>query len=338
VRYITGFTGSNAAVVLAANGGASAGAGDRFYTDFRYATQSSEQVAPEFAREIVAGNLLEAAARELPGGGRLGFDEDYLTVADHARVREQLAQTWELARCAGAVRRVRAVKDAGEIERMRAAAQLADEALDSVLAAGVVGRTEHEVAVELETRMRELGAEGPSFSSIVAAGAHGALPHAKPRSCEIEPDVLLTIDWGALLDGYCSDCTRTYATGPRVSEQACEVYALVLAAQEAALAAVRPGISGRELDAVAREVVEAAGHGAHFGHGLGHGVGLEVHEGPRLSKTAPPDPLLEGNAVTIEPGVYLPGSLGVRIEDLVIVTAAGPDVLTRRSKELTVIG
>jgi Xaa-Pro aminopeptidase len=147
----------------------------------------------------------------------------------------------------------------------------------------------------------------------------------------------VTIDWGAQLDGYCSDCTRTYATGEGVSELANEIYALVLGAQEQALHAVQAGRSGRELDAVAREVIESAGHGEHFGHGLGHGVGMEIHEAPRLSRTAPETPLVAGNVVTVEPGVYLPGLLGVRIEDLVVVGEGSQEVLTSLSKELTVI-
>ena len=175
------------------------------------------------------------------------------------------------------------------------------------------------MAIELELRMRRLGAQAPSFPSIVASGAHGALPHAEPREQPIPRDVLVTIDWGALLEGYCSDCTRTYATGEGISAQAREIYALVLSAQEQGLAAVRAGPSGREVDAVAREVIEQAGQGEHFGHGLGHGVGMEIHEGPRLSRTAGEEPLQAGNVVTVEPGVYLPGVLGVRIEDLVVV-------------------
>ena len=176
------------------------------------------------------------------------------------------------------------------------------------------------MAIELELRMRRLGAEAASFPSIVAAGAHGALPHAEPRAREIHKNALLTIDWGALHEGYCSDCTRTYATGERISTRAREIYELVLAAQEQALAAVRAGPSGREVDAVARELIEQAGQGEHFGHGLGHGVGMEVHEGPRLSRLASEEPLQVGNVVTVEPGVYLPGRFGVRIEDLVVVT------------------
>jgi Xaa-Pro aminopeptidase len=235
------------------------------------------------------------------------------------------------------VERLREVKDAGELARIRAAAELADEALTGVLEDGLAGRTEREVAIELELGMRRLGADSPSFPSIVAAGAHGALPHASPREVEIAGDVLVTIDWGALHEGYCSDCTRTYATGEHISSEAREVYELVLSAQQQGLAAVRPGLSGREVDAVARGVIEQAGHGKHFGHGLGHGVGLEVHEGPRLSRTASDEPLLPGNVVTIEPGVYLPGRLGVRIEDLAFVTEGAHDVLTSLSKALTVI-
>jgi len=339
LRYLTGFTGSHG---LALIGAEQADRGkvlpDRFFTDFRYATQSAEQVSESFEREIVRGNLLEAAVGSLPGAsGRFGFDEASLTVGDHTRLRALLPQEWELAPCGGAVERLRAVKDAGELERIRAATELADEALRGVLEDGVVDRSEREVAIELELRMRRLGAEAASFPSIVAAGAHGALPHAEPRPRKIPRDVLVTIDWGALHEGYCSDCTRTYATGEGISTQAREIYELVRCAQEQGVAAVRAGPTGRELDAVAREVIEAAGHGEHFGHGLGHGVGMDIHEGPRLSRTAGEEPLQAGNVVTVEPGVYLPGRLGVRIEDLVVVGEDGHETLTSLSKALTVV-
>jgi Xaa-Pro aminopeptidase len=354
LRYLTGFTGtSGLALIVAEQAVGHRTGGHRFLTDFRYATQSAAQVPGAFHREIIAGDLLEAAigalfssakgagsassgrrsaglpsgsgARGLgssprpPSGGRLGFDDTSLTVKQHTRLRELLDAEWELVPCAGAVERLRAVKDAGELE------------------AGVVGRTERDVAIELELRMRRLGAAAPSFPAIVAAGAHGALPHAEPRAREIRKNVLLTIDWGALHEGYCSDCTRTYATGERISARAREVYGLVLAAQERALAAVRAGPSGGELDGVAREPIERAGQGEHFGHGLGHGVGMEVHEGPRLSRLASAEPLRVGNVVTVEPGVYLPGRLGVRIEDLVAITEDGQEVLSRLPKELTVV-
>jgi Xaa-Pro aminopeptidase len=338
VRYLTGFTGSNALVLI--------GEGERrprhrFLTDFRYETQSAEQVAGVFKREIVLdGKLFDALAETLVrerGAGRLGFDDASLTVAQHAHLRELLPDAWELVPAAGMVERLRAVKDADEIAGIRAASELADEALRGVLERGLVGRTERDVAIDLELAMRRLGADAPSFPSIVASGVHGALPHAEPRDEAIGRDVLVTIDWGALHAGYCSDCTRTYATGEHISSRAREVYGLVLSAQVQGLAALRAGPSGQELDEVARAVIEAAGEGEHFGHGLGHGVGMEVHEGPRLSRTAGDDPILAGSVVTVEPGVYLPGECGVRIEDLAVVRPDGHEVLTGLPKELTVI-
>ncbi len=355
LRYITGFTGTNGLVLIAA-----AESGPKlFLTDFRYETQSAAQVPELFERQIYTIDLVEALAGELSpreesteekvepphtnlaelfaGGGRLGFEEGAMTVKRHARLRELLNDRWELVPCGGLVEELREVKRPAELARIRAASELADTALREVLEAGLAGRTEREVAIDLELRMRRLGAAGPSFPSIVAAGPHGALPHAEPRDEPISRDALVTIDWGALLDGYCSDCTRTYATGEHLPDGAREVYELVLAAQLAGLAAVRVGLNGKEIDAVAREVIEAAGHGEHFGHGLGHGVGLEVHEAPRLSRTAGDQPLRAGSVVTVEPGVYVPGRYGVRIEDLVVVTDDGPLVLTELAKELTVV-
>ncbi len=368
LRYITGFTGSNGLALLgAATGDGAPFAPHVFFTDFRYATQSAEQVPAVYECRIVQLDLLEAAARELageegeegeegdaggtpPGRGieayvleadlcvRLGFDEAALTVKQHARLRELLPDSYELVPAAGLVEGLRELKDAGELRRIRAAAELADAALLEVLEGGLAGRTERDVAIELELRMRRLGASGPSFPSIVAAGAHAALPHAEARDVEIPRDTLVTIDWGAELEGYCSDCTRTYATGEGVPAEDREIYELVLRAQLAGLAAVRPGPTGREVDAVAREVIEQAGHGEHFGHGLGHGVGMEVHEGPRLSRTAPEEPLRASQVVTVEPGVYVPGRVGVRIEDLVAVTEDGHAVINGLPKEWTVVG
>jgi Xaa-Pro aminopeptidase len=334
VRYLSGYTGTNGLLLISAKEQAP----HRFFTDFRYAGQSAQQVPGEIEREIAPGELIEAAVRALGEGGvegeqRLGFDDASLTVKQHARLRELLAQGWELVPCAGIVERLREVKDEQEVQRIRAAAELADRALSEVLEAGLVGRSERDVAIELELRMRRLGAQAPSFPSIVAGGEHGALPHAEPRDVEIERGVLVTIDWGAYLEGYCSDCTRTYATGA-LDEEATAVYELVLRAQEAALASVRAGVSGREVDGVARSVIEQAGHGEHFGHGVGHGVGMEIHEAPRLSRTAGDQPLRAGNIVTVEPGVYVPERLGVRIEDLALVSESGCERLTSLPKQL----
>ena len=330
VRWLTGFTGSNASAIV--------GPGVRqFLTDFRYLTQSAEQVADAFAREIAPADLLAAMARLVPeGAGRVGFDDATLPVRSFERLREALGARVELVAAGGLVEELRAIKDPGEIEKARAAALLADEALSSVLARGLVGRTEREVALDLEFEQRRLGAEAVSFPPIVAAGAHGALPHAVPRDVAIPAGTLVVIDWGCRLDGYCSDCTRTFATG-ELDPRDREVYDLVLEAQVAALAAVRPGPTGREVDAVARKIIAAAGHDEHFGHGLGHGVGLEVHEGPRLSATSDAA-LAAGQVVTIEPGVYIPGTVGVRIEDLVVVREDGGEVLSTLTKDLQVVG
>jgi Xaa-Pro aminopeptidase len=334
LRYVSGYTGSNGLALLR---GADEPAPD-FLTDFRYTEQSQIEVPATYERRTVTGELRDSLPALLgDGGGRVGFDATKVTVRAHARIAELLGSKWELVPADGLVAEQRVVKEPAEIAAIAAAAQLADEALRGVLETGLAGRTEAAVALELETGMRRLGAEQPSFPSIVASGAHGALPHAQPREVEIPSDVLVTIDWGALHEGYCSDCTRTYATGEGISAQARETYELVLSAQQAGLDAVRAGLSGREVDAVARAVIDGAGQGSHFGHGLGHGVGLEIHEAPRLSRTASEQPLLAGSVVTVEPGVYLPDVLGVRIEDLAVVRAEGCEVLTALPKGLAVV-
>jgi Xaa-Pro aminopeptidase len=306
----------------------------RFITDFRYVEQAASEVVG-FDREQGPQVFDEALKDGWPEGAfRLGFDDQDVSVRRHARLRELLPERVELVPAGGVVEELRAVKDAGEIARIAAAAELADEIYGMLREQGLVGRTEREVAFALETEMRRRGAE-PSFESIVASAERGALPHASPADVAIARGTLVTLDLGARLDGYCSDCTRTWATG-ELPEDLAEAYALVQRAQAEALAAVRPGPEGREIDAVARDIIEAAGHGEHFGHGLGHGVGLEVHEGPRLSRTGEA-PLVAGNVVTVEPGVYLPGRGGVRIEDLVVVTEDGHSVLSGTSKDLITV-
>jgi Xaa-Pro aminopeptidase len=236
----------------------------------------------------------------------------------------------------GLVEAERAIKEPSELAAIGTAAALVDDIYAWLLEWGLVGRTEREVALALEQEMRVRGAEDPSFPSIVAAAENGALPHATPRDVAIPERTLVTLDIGARVDGYCSDCTRTWATGP-LDDDLAAIYDTVLEAQVAALAAVRPGPQGREVDAVARDLIAAAGHGDHFGHGLGHGVGLDIHEAPRLARTAE-GRLAAGHVVTVEPGIYLPGRGGVRIEDLVVVTDDGHDVLSATSKALTVVG
>lgn len=329
LRWLTGFTGSAGAAVVGA-------AQRRFVTDFRYLTQAAEQLDPGWEREI-STDLLEQAVAGLPDGAlRLGFDDAHLTVAQHASLRELLGERpVELVGAGGAIEALRAVKDRDEIERIRAAARLADEAFEEVVGAGIVGRAERDVALDLEVAMRRRGAHAAAFPPIVAAGAHGALPHAEPRDVPIPAGTLVVIDWGAQLHGYASDCTRTVATGELDARERA-IYALVLRAQRAALGAVRAGRTGREVDAVARAIIDEAGHAEHFGHGLGHGVGMEVHEGPRLSQRGE-QRLAAGNVVTVEPGIYVPGAVGVRIEDLVAVTDGGCEVLGTLPTELRAV-
>jgi Xaa-Pro aminopeptidase len=329
VRWLTGFTGSNGAAVVGRDGQL------RFVTDFRYLTQSATELDADWERAI-APDLLAAFAAGLPAGElRVGFDDATMSVKDHRRLASLVADGITLEGAGGLVEELRAIKDAAELDAIRASARLADDALTEVLGRGLVGRTEREVALDLEFTMRRMGAQEISFPPIVAAGEHGALPHADPTDDPIPAGTLVVVDWGAQKDGYASDCTRTFATG-ELDPRDAEVYRVVLEAQEAALAAVRPGPTGREVDAVARSIIDAAGHAEHFGHGLGHGVGLDVHEGPRLSKQGE-TALAAGMVVTVEPGVYVPGAVGVRIEDLAVVTADGAEVLSTLPKELQVV-
>jgi Xaa-Pro aminopeptidase len=329
LRYVTGFTGTNGMAVLGRDV-------RRFVTDFRYVERARTEVT-EFDRERGPQDFLEALAEGWPPGQlRLGFEDQHVSVKQHARLREILPERIELVAAGGLVEAERAVKEPGELEIIRTAARIVDDVYAWILERGLVGRTEREVALMAEHEMRLRGAQGPSFPSIVASAEHGALPHAEPRDVAIARDTLVTIDMGARVDGYCSDCTRTFATGP-LPEPLESLYALVLAAQETSLAAVRPGPAGREIDAIAREVIAAGGHGEHFGHGLGHGVGLDVHEAPRLARTGG-EPLVAGNVVTVEPGIYVPGLSGARIEDLVVLTEDGHEVLSGFPKRLTVAG
>jgi Xaa-Pro aminopeptidase len=326
VRYLTGYTGTNGLCVV--------GEGLRlFLTDFRYVTQARGEVGDAFEREQGRQDLLEDAAKRL--SGRVGFEDSSLTVRRHERLAGYVGEGVELVAAGRLVEELRKVKDDGELERIRAAAALADEVFRLIPEVGLAGRTEHEVALELETAMRRRGSD-PSFPSIVAGGANGALPHARPGNGPIARDTLVVVDMGCVLDGYCSDCTRTFATGP-LTDEAAEVYDLVLRTQVATLGEVRPGAACRDVDAFARERIEAAGHGERFGHGLGHGVGLEVHEQPTLSRAGEGE-LEAGNVVTVEPGVYVPDGFGVRIEDLVVVTESGGEVLSGFPKELTAVG
>jgi Xaa-Pro aminopeptidase len=329
IRYLTGFTGSNALVVLGAHTAT-------LLTDFRYQT-ASEPLREWVDVELAERDVIRTAADGLDGltGGarRVGFEPAQLSVERHA----MLAAVHEgLVAAPGLVERLRIVKDADELAAVRASAALIEPVYAQVAAGGLTGRSEIDVAWRVRELFHEGGAEGLSFETIVASHERGAQPHAHPGGDVIGADTLVTIDLGCMLDGYASDCTRTFATGsppPALTE----AYAVCLEAELAGMDAVRPGAQAADVDAAARSVIERAGHGERFGHPTGHGVGLEIHEAPRLAaaSTATLEP---GMVVTVEPGIYLPGSGGVRIEDLVVVTATGGERLTMYPKHLTVVG
>jgi Xaa-Pro aminopeptidase len=277
------------------------------------------------------------------GVGRLGFESHVVTVDGYellTRAAGAAGGCPEFVRAAGMVERLREVKDAGEIAILRLACEAADAALEELVSSGGLrpGRTEKEVGRQLEALMLDHGADGVSFETIVAAGANSAIPHHRPTDAVLAAGDFVKIDFGALVAGYHSDMTRTFVLGPAAQWQL-EIYELVQTAQRAGREAVAPGANLRDVDAAARQVIADAGYAENFGHGLGHGVGLQIHEAPGINASAV-GTLLAGAAVTVEPGVYLPGRGGVRIEDTLVVgseNAPAPQLLTRFSKELAVI-
>lgn len=327
VRYLTGFTGTNGTVVASQDRAA-------LLTDFRYIEQAGDQAD---GYEIVDGGseprrrLIEL----MDGAGAIGFDDADMRVKQHAGLTADLPEAIPLVPAAGVVEKLRQVKDPHEIDAIARAAMIADSIYAALAEEGLAGRNETDVAWRIEQLAREGGASGLSFPSIVAGGPHGALPHAEPRDIAIGKGQLVVLDLGVVHDGYCSDCTRTFATGP-ISDHAREIYELVLDAQKKSLAGVVAGAECKAVDAIAREVIAADGYGEKFGHSLGHGVGIEVHETPTLSSRSEGE-LELGNVVTVEPGIYLEGEFGVRIEDLVVVADDGPRVLTPFTKELTTV-
>jgi Xaa-Pro aminopeptidase len=332
VRYLCGFTGSNGCLVIGRSGA-------RFLTDGRYRTQAAEQVR---GAEVEIYGLPDELDRGLRGAfaelgasskATIGFEAAHLTVAALDRLRG--LGGFELVGTTQVVERLRMVKEPAELDRIREAARMADEGLAHVLERVTEGISERELALELELYMRRQGADDVSFDLIVAAAERSALPHAHPSDRQVEKGRYLLFDLGCIFEGYCSDMTRTIVVGDP-DERHREIYDLVARAQQAGLDAVRPGRPAAEVDRAARQVIEEAGLGDAFGHGLGHGVGVEIHEAPTLRSTSS-DVLEAGNVITIEPGVYLPGWGGVRIEDLVVVSPEGADVLSRSTKELQVL-
>jgi Xaa-Pro aminopeptidase len=331
VRYLSGFTGSNAALLIRADDDTPVLA-----TDGRYRTQAAQQVPDaEIVIERACGPFLAGRAASL-GVRRLGFESHVVTVEGFDSLAKASGEA-ELVRAAGMVEALREVKDAGEVALLRLACEAADAALADLVEHGGLrpGRTEREVGRELESLMRDHGADGPSFETIVAAGANSAIPHHRPTDAVLAAGDFVKIDFGALVCGYHSDMTRTFVLAPAAQWQL-DLYELVVASQRAGREAVRPGVALREVDAASRRVIADAGYAENFSHGLGHGVGLEIHEAPGIHAAAA-GTLLAGSAVTVEPGVYLPDRGGVRIEDTLVVCETTPDLLTRFPKELAIL-
>lgn len=329
IRYLTGFSGSAGLAVVTR--------GDLLLvTDFRYDEQARQEAGAVARIEIEGTSVWDRLFHELPTLGALGavgYEAHVLTVKEAERLSAGGGQAWRWRPAGELVERLRARKDPDEVAAIAAAAMLAGDALRATLAAVRPGLTELEIAGRLEEALRRGGSEAHPFPTIVASGPRTALPHAQTSARAVAAGEWLLLDFGAVVDGYCADITRTVVVGARATEAQRALYELVQGAQRRAREGVRAGLPGREADALARDPIEARGFGDAFGHSTGHGLGLEVHEAPRLARTAA-DPLPLDAVVTVEPGVYVPGRGGVRIEDDVHLSAAGPVLLSDGETEL----
>lgn len=325
IRYLTGFSGS-AGVVMATRNTL------LLVTDFRYDEQARQQCGAVARVEIDGTSVWDRLFKELPtltssSLGVIGFEAHAVTVKESERFAMGPGAAWRWKGAPELVERLRVRKDPGEVAAIRAAAAVAAQALRETLATVRPGQTELAIAGQLEGALRRHGSEAHPFPAIVASGPRSALPHAHTSARTVAAGEWLLLDFGAVVEGYCADVSRTVVVGGRADDSQRALYGLVQDAQRRAREGVRAGMSGREADALARDPIEARGFGAAFGHSTGHGLGLEVHEAPRLARTAA-EPLPEGAVVTIEPGVYVAGRGGVRIEDDVLLSAAGPVLLT----------
>jgi Xaa-Pro aminopeptidase len=321
VLYLVGFKSSNAALLVAPDD-------VRLFTDFRYA--EAARAVDGVRVEETKRSLLNDLAEQL--SGPIGFEADFVSYSGYETLR---AGAIEPVPRRGLVERLRAVKDEGELAALKEACEITDRVYERLTDERFVGRTERDLAWTIEQLFHEEGAESVAFETLVASGPNSARPHARAGDREIGRGETVIVDTGCTVRGYASDYTRTFATGP-LDEDVADAYAVVLAAQEAGLEAVRAGVTGFDADAAARLVVEGSNFAGRFGHGLGHGLGLQVHEAPRLS-TESTDTLAPGNVVTVEPGIYLEGRAGIRIEDDVVVTADGLANYTGFRKDLIVL-
>lgn len=329
VRYLSGFTGDAAYLVVTPSRSV-------ILSDGRYTQQIAEECPGIEARirplGVVMHDFVAKLVREL-APARLGFESQYLTIAEHGAIAESLKDSGiKLVGFAGRVDLIRALKDPFEIEQIRRAVRIAERSLAMFKAGFRPEESEEAAADTLEHFMKRCGAEGPSFPTIMASGERSALPHAQRTSAPVGSTEFLLVDWGAASGGYRSDLTRMVATG-KVSAQFERIYRIVLSAQKAAIASIRPGVEARAVDGAARAVIEEAGYGPQFSHSVGHGLGLDIHEVPALRKESTLT-LKAGMIVTVEPGIYLPGWGGIRIEDDVLITPEGAEVLSTFPREL----
>lgn len=327
-RYLTGFTGSAGYVLVTAQEA-------YLLTDFRYMTQAPEQ-ATAFSVVEHSANVVDTMKELLAKGNisKLGFEQDLVPYSRYAMYSKHLGPV-ELVPVSGIMEEIRNFKDAEEIAIIEKATDIADRTFSHILSYIKPGVTEQEIELEMESFMRRLGATGTSFETIVASGERSALPHGVASEKVIGANEFVTLDFGAIYQGYVSDLTRTVFVGTPTDEHR-KIYNIVLEAQLNTLKHLKPGMSGRDADALARDVIASHGYGDAFGHSTGHGIGMEVHEEPRLSKMS--DTVLSpGMVVTVEPGIYIPGFGGVRIEDDVLITEDGIRVLTHSTKEFTIL-
>lgn len=325
-RYLSGFSGGEAILFITAERAL-------LLTDFRYLEQATRE-APEFEIIKTGQDHFDRLAEFGRQARRIGFEGDFVTYESYVKLTKIFPQT-EFLSIPHLASHLRSVKEPQEIEALRQAVKIADAAFAQIIETLVIGQTEEQIGLELEYLMRRAGASKGSFDFIVASGVRSALPHGTASAKKIRSGEFLTLDFGAVYQGYCSDITRTVFLGEPEAKHR-EVYEIVLAAQKAGIAAVEPGRAGKEVDAAARKIIADAGYGDYFGHGLGHSVGLAVHEGPNLNTSE--GRLLEpGMTITVEPGVYIPNWGGVRIEDIVLVTEDGCEVLTQATKEFMMI-
>jgi Xaa-Pro aminopeptidase len=322
ILWLTGFETSNAALLVDPKGTA------KLFTDFRYieGAQAIDGVEAVLAKRSLMVDLSTRLR------GKIGFEADILP---WSQVQVLGAHGVDLVPMQGVVEALRAVKDEDEVQAIARAARAAERAFEALTAETWIGRSERELAWRLRTLMHAHGVDHLGFDTAVAAGTNGSKPHGEPEDMIVDTRMLVTVDWGARLEGYRSDCTRTVSTG-ELPAKLREIYDVCLEAQLAAVDGIKPGMTGVEADAVARKVIADAGYGESFGHGLGHGVGVDIHEAPRLSPESS-DTLVTGNVITIEPGIYLPGIDGVRIEDLAVLRDDGVELLTTFPKDLITV-